>query len=124
MATTMGRGDLAEKRTHTASARAEAATAHADAAADRPRLVFFHSKLSGRCRRTEGFLAQVLQRRRNHGTFSVYRIAREERADLVERFSIERFPTLVIVEGKRVRARLEQPRGCRQIEDFLAPWLR
>src|SRR5262249_12317282 len=31
-----------------------------------PQLVFFHSSLSGACRRAEGFLAQVLQRRRNH----------------------------------------------------------
>ena len=40
---------------------------------DQPRLVFFHSALSGQCRRVEGFLAQVLQRRRNHGTFKVVR---------------------------------------------------
>ena len=43
-----------------------------------PRLVFFHSALSGNCRRVEGFLAQVLQRRRNHGTFNVVRVAEEE----------------------------------------------
>ena len=29
----------------------------------------------------------------------------------------------VVVEGKSVAARLEQPRGCREIERFLAPWL-
>ena len=28
---------------------------------EQPRLVFFHSSLSGHCRRVEGFLAQVLQ---------------------------------------------------------------
>jgi hypothetical protein len=27
------------------------------------------------------------------------------------------------VEDKRVQARLERPRGCREIETFLAPWL-
>jgi len=42
----------------------------------------------------EGFLVQVLQRRR------------------------------VVVEGKTVRDRLERPRGCRDIEGFLAPWLK
>jgi hypothetical protein len=26
-----------------------------------------------------------------------------------------------VVEGKLVRARLEKPRGCREIESFLAP---
>jgi thioredoxin-like negative regulator of GroEL len=89
----------------------------------KPRLVFFHSALSGHCRRVEGFLAQVLQRRRNHRTFDLYRVASEERPDLVERFAVETMPTLVVVEGRHVRARLERPRGCRDIEAFLAPWL-
>ncbi|HSC73516.1 MAG TPA: thioredoxin family protein [Gaiellaceae bacterium] len=88
-----------------------------------PRLVYFHSALSGHCRRVEGFLAQVLQRRRNHGTFQLVRVAEEERPDLIERFKIESLPTLVVVEGHAVRARLERPRGCREIEGFLAPWL-
>ena len=88
------------------------------------RLVFFHSTLSGHCRRVEGFLAQVLQRRRNHGTFRIVRIAEEERPDLLERFRIESVPTLVVVQGKEVAGRLEQPRGCRDIEGFLAPWLK
>jgi thioredoxin-like negative regulator of GroEL len=88
-----------------------------------PGLVFFHSSLSGHCRRVEGFLAQVLQRRRNHGTFKLYRVEQNSRPDLVERFGIETMPTLVVVEGKTVRAKLERPRGCRDIERFLAPWL-
>jgi len=95
----------------------------AKAGLTKPRLVFFHSSLSGQCRRVEGFLAQVLQRRRNHGTFQLYRVASEERPDLVERFGVESMPTLVVVEGHHVRARLERPRGCRDIEAFLAPWL-
>ena len=92
-------------------------------ARSKPGLVFFHSAVSGSCRRVEGYLAQVLQRRRNHGTFKLYRVAQEERPDLVERFAVEQLPTLVVVEGKRVRGRLERPRGCRDIEEFLAPWL-
>jgi thioredoxin-like negative regulator of GroEL len=88
-----------------------------------PRLVFFHSSLSGHCRRVEGFLAQVLQRRRNHGTFHVVHVAEEERPDLLERFKIQTLPTLVVVEGKAVAGRLERPRGCREIEGFLSPWL-
>ena len=89
----------------------------------KPRLVFFHSSFSGQCRRVEGFLAQVLQRRRNHGTFQLYRVAQEERPDLVERFEVDEMPTLVVVEGHKVRGRLARPRGCRDIETFLAPWL-
>jgi thioredoxin-like negative regulator of GroEL len=89
----------------------------------RPGLVFFYSERSGSCRRVEGFLAQVLQRRRNHGTFRLYRVAEEDRPDLVERFAVDTTPTLVVVEDKQVRARLARPRGCRDIERFLAPWL-
>lgn len=89
-----------------------------------PGLVFFYSSSSGRCRRVEGFLAQVLQRRKNHGTFKLYRVDTEDRPDLVERFDVAATPTLAVLEGKRVSARLEQPTGCRDIERFLAPWLR
>ena len=91
--------------------------------ATKPRLVFFTSSVSGQCRRVEGFLAQVLQRRRNHGTFRVLVVDQNERPDLVSRFAVEAFPTLVVVEECEVRARLERPRGCRQIEEFLSPWL-
>ena len=90
----------------------------------KPGLVFFYSPVSGSCRRAEGFLAQVLQRRRNHGTFKHNRDAKQERPDLDERFAVGTMPTLVVVEGKIVRARLERPRGCREIETFLAPWLK
>ena len=89
----------------------------------KPGLVFFYSSLSGHCRRVEGFLAQVLQRRRNHETFRLYRVDEEQRPDLVERFRVTSLPTLVVVERKTVQARLERPRGCRDIERFLAPWL-
>ena len=89
-----------------------------------PSLVFFHSDTSGPSRRVEGFLAQVLQRRKNHGTFKLYRVDERERPDLLERFGIGIVPTLVVVEDKIVRARLERPRGCREIEGFLSPWLR
>jgi thioredoxin-like negative regulator of GroEL len=90
---------------------------------DQPRLVFFHSSISGQCRRVEGFLAQVLQRRQNHSTFKLLRVAEEERPDLLARFDVAAVPTIVVVEGKRVRGRLVRPRGCREIEGFLAPWL-
>lgn len=93
------------------------------AAETQPGLVFFHSSTSGSSRRVEGFLAQVLQRRRNHGTFKLYRVDERERPDLVQRFAIDQIPTLVVVESRAVRARLARPRGCREIETFLAPWL-
>jgi thioredoxin-like negative regulator of GroEL len=90
----------------------------------KPGLVYFHSATSGKCRRIEGYIAQVLQRRRNHDTFKYYAVAQEERPDLLEKFGIQLTPTLVVLEDKAVRARLEEPRGSKDIERFLAPWLR
>lgn len=66
----------------------------------------------------------MLQRRRNHETFAIRYVAREERPDLLERFRVADTPTIVVVEEKRVRGRLAQPRGCEDIQTFLAPWLR
>jgi thioredoxin-like negative regulator of GroEL len=92
--------------------------------AERPRLIFFYSQASGRSRRVEGYLSQVLQRRHNHESFRMYRVDIEAEPELVQRFGIDEVPTLVVVDGKRVSARLTSPRGCHQIEDLLAPWLR
>jgi thioredoxin-like negative regulator of GroEL len=91
--------------------------------AHRPRLVFFYSRQSGRSRRAEGFLAQVLQRRRNFENFDVVHVDVAERPELFERLQVERLPTLVVVEGRQIRARLEEPRGCADIEKTLRPWL-
>jgi thioredoxin-like negative regulator of GroEL len=91
---------------------------------DKPGLVFFHSRSSGRCRRVEGYLAQVLQRRRNHETFKLYRVEAEERADLTRRFGVDSLPTILVVEDKVVTARIVAPKGCREIEAALAPWLK
>jgi thioredoxin-like negative regulator of GroEL len=96
----------------------------ARAHAVQPGLVFFYRPASGRCRRVEGFLAQVLQRRRNHRIFKLYRVDADERPDLVERFGVTATPTFAVLEGRKLRAKLEQPGGCREIEAFLAPWLR
>ena len=90
----------------------------------KPQLVFFHTASSGPSRRVEGFLAQVLQRRANHSTFRLYRVDGAERPDLAERFGVDEVPALVVVEDKTVRGRLVRPRGCRDIQAFLSPWLR
>ena len=91
--------------------------------ATRPRLVVFTSGVSGHCRRVEAFIAQVLQRRRNHGTFRVVVVDERDRPDLIERFGVEALPTLLVVTDNAVRARLERPRGCKEIEQLLGPWL-
>lgn len=91
---------------------------------ERPRLVFFHARESGRSRRVEGYLSQVLQRRRNHESFELLQVDVGEHTELAERFRVTDVPTLVVVERKQVRARLVSPRGCRDIEQLLTPWLR
>jgi thioredoxin-like negative regulator of GroEL len=98
-------------------------TTSTETAVAKPSLIFFHSSASGRCRRVEGFLAQVLQRRSNHDTFRLLRVDADEQHDLVERFKIKTVPTLVVVADKRAQAWLPNPQGCRDIERFLAPWL-
>lgn len=92
-------------------------------ATEKPRLLFFTSTVSGHCRKVEGYLAQVLQRRGNHATFHVHHVG-DDRSDLAERFGVTSTPTLLVVEGRRVRGRLVGPRGCKEIERLLAPWLR
>jgi thioredoxin 1 len=89
-----------------------------------PKLALFYSARSGRCRRVEGFVAQVLQRRQNHNTFRIVRVAQDEYPELFERFGVELVPTLLLIEDKKVEGRLESPRNCREIEQFLAPWLK
>jgi hypothetical protein len=89
----------------------------------RPQLLFFYRQNSGPSRRVEGFLAQVLQRRKNHETFRLLRVDYEERPDLARRCGVEEPPALVVVHERRVRARIERPRGCTDIRAGLAAWL-
>ena len=90
----------------------------------RPRLVFFYSPRSGRCRRVEGFIAQVLQRRRNHSTFEIVRVSVDDRPDLARKFRVDKLPTICVVDDRRVQLSIVSPRGCRELEGELEPWLR
>src|SRR4051795_1018320 len=98
-------------------------TKTADGAADRPRLVFFYGKTSGLSRRVEAYLAQVLQRHRNHSTFRLTRVAVEDHQELADHFGITQLPTLLVIEGSKPKARLEAPRDRASIENALSPWL-
>jgi thioredoxin-like negative regulator of GroEL len=91
---------------------------------EKPILLFFTARRDGRSRRADGFLAQVLQRRRNHDQFALRRIEQEDRPDLVERFRVEALPALVVIEDNRVQGRLVRPTGAASIRSFLGPWLR
>lgn len=99
------------------------AATDAQASAGKPKLVFFFSPRSGPCRRVEGFIAQVLQRRRNHDTFELVRVSVDEHPNLVLRFRVEALPTLCVVEGKRLQKRITGPRGCTELARELGPWL-
>ena len=90
----------------------------------RPRLLFFFSRRSGPSARVCAYMAQVLQHRRNHETFELCEIDVERHPAVAERFGVTSLPTLVVIEERRVRLRLERPRGCREIEAALQPWLR
>jgi hypothetical protein len=66
----------------------------------------------------------VLQRRRNHETFDLVRVSVDGRPDLAKKFGIEQVPTICVVEGLKLRRRIVAPRGCRELEKELEPWLR
>jgi thioredoxin-like negative regulator of GroEL len=90
----------------------------------RPRLFYFFSRTSGPCRRTDGYLAHVLQRGHNHQTFDVIRIPIEMHPNLVDSFGVARVPTLVVLENGKESARIEGPRSSAAISRMLGPWLR
>ena len=93
-------------------------------ASSKPRLLVFYDAHDGKARRVEGFIAQILQRRRNHETFLVHRLEMTERADLAKRLRVTASPSLVVVDGNKVRGRLEKPHNAVEIQSLLAPWLR
>lgn len=88
----------------------------------KPRLVFFYSPTSGRCRRLDALLANILRLRRNHEVFEVVRVDVRERPDLAERFRVEAVPTLLVIEERRVVRRIISPKGV-ELERALAKWL-
>lgn len=89
----------------------------------RPRLLFFTTSTSGPCRKAESWIAQILQHRRNHRKVRLVTINVDSSPKLKERFGVERLPTLVLVEDQTAKARLESPRGIKDITAMLAPWL-
>jgi thioredoxin-like negative regulator of GroEL len=95
----------------------------AEKSKNQPGLIFFFSSSSGICRRVEGFLAQVLQRRANHDTFKLYSVDIDKNPELAKRFRVDQAPVICVIENKTQKARLDLPRSSRDIEKFLAPWL-
>ena len=84
---------------------------------DKPLLVFFTSQRSGPARRMESLLAHIARKERD--SLRVRRVDVDERPDLAEKFQISEVPSLALVRGKRVVARLEGRATAPKIESML-----
>jgi len=80
-------------------------------------LVFFSTWRSGPARRMDSLLAQ-LERRERH-RLQVTRVDVEEQPELAKRFKVRKVPTLVLVKGKRVVARLEGRAKAAEIDELV-----
>lgn len=83
----------------------------------RPLLVFFGAARSGPARRMESLLAHLARKERSR--LRVTQVDIEERPELARRFRVETVPTLALVKGKRVVARLEGRVSAPRIERML-----
>ena len=92
--------------------------------AAKPVLLFFFSPTSGACRKAEGFLAQVLQRRHNHETFELKRLDTTLYAHLLADLKLDGVPAFCVIEAGKVSGRLVNPSGVKVLREFLGPWLR
>jgi hypothetical protein len=89
-----------------------------------PKLVFVYGETSGLSRRVESYLAQVLQSRGNHDTFDLVRVSFERQPKLVEQLGVSETPTLLVIDGGRIEARVEKPRNRLEIQAGLERWLK
>lgn len=88
---------------------------------DRPLLVFFSSVRSGPARRMDSLLDHIARKERRR--LRVVRVDVDESPELAERFRVSEVPTIVVVVGKRVVARVEGKTSAPRIERVLAPFL-
>jgi thioredoxin-like negative regulator of GroEL len=84
----------------------------------RPLLLFFSSKRSGPSRRMESLVAHVARKCR--ADVRVVQVDVDERADLAARLGVVGAPALVLVVGRRERARLEGRVSAPAIEALIA----
>jgi thioredoxin-like negative regulator of GroEL len=80
-------------------------------------LVFFTSRRSGPARRMESLLAHIARKER--GQLRVKKVDVDERPDIAARFRISQVPSLALIRGKRVVARLEGRSTAPKIEALL-----
>ena len=80
-------------------------------------LVFFSSTRSGPSRRMESLLAHVARKERHR--VRVLQVDVDARRDLADRFEVAAAPTLVLVRGTRVVARIDGRASVPRIEAML-----
>jgi thioredoxin-like negative regulator of GroEL len=84
----------------------------------RPTLLFFSSRRSGPSRRMESLVAHIARKWR--ADVRVVQVDVDDRADLAAQLGVADAPALVLVVGRRVRARLEGRVSAPVIEALLA----
>jgi thioredoxin-like negative regulator of GroEL len=52
----------------------------------------------------------------------VHHVDVAERPDLAERLRVAELPALYVIDKGKVQGQM-RPRGCKDIKEFLAPWL-
>jgi thioredoxin 1 len=83
----------------------------------RPLLVFFTSRRSGPARRMESLLAHIARKER--AALRVRKVDVDERPDVARRFCVAEVPSLALVKGKKVVARLEGRSTAPKIESMI-----
>ncbi|HVV57170.1 MAG TPA: thioredoxin family protein [Gaiellaceae bacterium] len=83
----------------------------------RPLLLFFSSNRSGPARRMESLLAHLARKERHR--LRVHQVDVDERRDLAAKLKVDSAPTIVLVKGKHVVARIVGRASAPQIAALL-----
>ncbi len=83
----------------------------------RPLLVFFTSRRSGPARRMESLLAHIARKERD--LLRIEKVDVDVHPDIAQRFKISEVPSLALVKGRRVVARLEGRATAPKIESMI-----
>jgi len=85
-------------------------------------LLFFYSPTSGPSRRMDGLVSWLYVRERKRLRLRMVNV--DVCRDIAERFRVTTVPTLMLVKGRRVVARLEGKVTGQQIDEAMLPHLR
>ena len=83
----------------------------------RPLLVFFTSRRSGPARRMESLLAHIARKERE--ALRVRKVDVDDCPEVATRFHVSEVPSLALVKGKRVVARLDGRSTAPKIESMI-----